>query len=165
MRRSPDHPHARGENCAIRGASRLEAGPSPRTWGELGRDLIRGHRTRTIPTHVGRTTSCCISGLISADHPHARGENQKLSTNDAANGGPSPRTWGEPRRGVARAGPLRTIATHVGRTGPTRTNRPGNSDHPHARGENDRQAQLDDVRAGPSPRTWGEQPRGSQRRS
>ena len=54
-RRSPVHPHARGEHhCdALRVESRC--GSSPRTWGTLVRSLDRLLKGRFIPTHVGNT--------------------------------------------------------------------------------------------------------------
>ena len=51
----PDHSHARGENVAELCCRRLDAGPSPRTWGEPYRMLTTYIAERTIPTHVGRT--------------------------------------------------------------------------------------------------------------
>ena len=52
-----DHPHACGENSAIRGASQRSAGPSPRVWGEPDQGCNASKALRTIPTRVGRTSS------------------------------------------------------------------------------------------------------------
>ncbi len=90
-----DHPHARGENAhALHQDVRL-AGPSPRTWGErhlreLGREM-----SRTIPTHVGRTSAKFAACFTTTDHPHARGENGFAAHGFWHGFGPSPRTWGE----------------------------------------------------------------------
>jgi len=72
---APDHPHARGENAAVRTAAELNLGPSPRTWGEPGPGCRLVYSRRTIPTHVGRTRSISTEADDDADHPHARGEN------------------------------------------------------------------------------------------
>ena len=70
--------------------------------------------------------------------------------------GPSPRTWGERRKRILTGWQFRTIPTHVGRTPRHSTARPGPTDHPHARGENDAALAGAGNGAGPSPRTWGE---------
>ena len=70
--------------------------------------------------------------------------------------GPSPRTWGELTRTRRRFPSLRTIPTHVGRTGKGIWAATPMSDHPHARGENTNATQSCTLTSGPSPRTWGE---------
>jgi len=114
--RETDHPHARGENLAESLTKTKNAGPSPRTWGELGSKSPLRLILRTIPTHVGRTVPRRQGGLRDPDHPHARGENPPVTFGESGADGPSPRTWGEQRE-IRSAGPwLRTIPTHVGRT-------------------------------------------------
>jgi len=71
---------------------------------------------RTIPTHVGRTTTIQRGYSEEADHPHARGENAFATPIEPLSTGPSPRTWGEPSRERPCIGGRRTIPTHVGRT-------------------------------------------------
>ncbi len=51
----PDHPHAGGENEREDSQAVLQAGPSPRGWGELRRVGSLVGQRRTIPTRVGRT--------------------------------------------------------------------------------------------------------------
>jgi len=116
LRQAADHPHARGENARPFMIASGSRGPSPRTWGEL--DLQHGQdvQIRTIPTHVGRTSSGQSGSQRTTDHPHARGENRKTTTRDAAEDGPSPRTWGELAGDPGRTLRGRTIPTHVGRT-------------------------------------------------
>ena len=135
-----DRPHARGENEYTSVPILISNGPSPRTWGErswLPRHNVSWHtgpsprtwgersyagpsdctRSRTIPTHVGRTRLARAGrrDLKDPDHPHARGENADASSDSAV--------------------PARTIPTHVGRTR-LETTLDGAADHPHARGEN-----------------------------
>ncbi len=95
-RSPPDHPHARGENTPFRQWRARGPGPSPRTWGErqLNGQVVANRRT--IPTHVGRTCNSLAAPLTHPDHPHARGENTGLEKWGLPEGGPSPRTWGEP---------------------------------------------------------------------
>src|ERR1019366_6710307 len=134
-----DHPHARGENAKTGLAPNTGVGPSPRTWGELTSSPLLPPALRTIPTHVGRTVKRDASQSVSADHPHARGENLGSQASQFEGGGPSPRTWGELADPAGIAPRFRTIPTHVGRT-----------------------HQFDClVRQwnGPSPRTWGERDR------
>ena len=72
-----DHPHARGENWVMSGWYGEQDGPSPRTWGERPVRSRRGRAWRTIPTHVGRTSTGVREKCQPPDHPHARGENLK----------------------------------------------------------------------------------------
>jgi len=85
---------------------------------------------------VGRTRFLVGTLRPSADHPHARGENQPSASVLNPNCGPSPRAWGELRKARDRVFLQRTIPTRVGRTWIKRFLLPGKSDHPHARGEN-----------------------------
>ena len=144
-----DHPHARGENASKLVAMPATTGPSPRTWGERGATLARGHgpsprawgepvgglnrNDRTIPTRVGRTLKR-LNAPVTADHPHARGENEPGRARGFT--GPSPRAWGEPGGPTGNRAIRRTIPTRVGRTG--------------------LRSRYRQASAGPSPRMWGE---------
>jgi hypothetical protein len=153
---STDHPHARGENFFGAGRLAPNCGPSPRTWGEPVRRPVPILTVRTIPTHVGRTNCRTSPSAVSADHPHARGENSDHHDSYRDSGGPSPRTWGELVQITKDQRKARTIPTHVGRT-PKRNGREGQTlDHPHARGENACSCSETTTGVGPSPRTWGE---------
>ena len=111
---------------------------------------------RTIPTRVGRTVHSSQRPALTADHPHAGGENCSLHPNTSALLGPSPRGWGE--RGFIpcdhRDG--RTIPTRVGRTYVPTKRLPFEPDHPHAGGENLNITFIPSASTGPSPRGWGE---------
>ncbi len=90
-----DHPHACGENQAAHGPPLVMVGPSPRMWGEHHLERRASLRSRTIPTHVGRTTVSTPPMARSSDHPHACGENVTGDTSRSRENGPSPRMWGE----------------------------------------------------------------------
>ncbi len=91
-----------------------------------------------------------------ADHPHARGENMILLAISFGINGPSPRAWGELGTGRNPADDSRTIPTRVGRTLGLELGLELGTDHPHARGENDRRELGNQSVHGPSPRAWGE---------
>src|SRR5690606_28221379 len=73
-RRSPDHPHVRGEHPPGVAGSALLDGPSPRAWGAPACALCGNPTLRTIPTCVGSTTTLGRVEGWSPDHPHVRGE-------------------------------------------------------------------------------------------
>jgi len=154
--RNPDHPHARGENGYMQQHPTTQCGPSPRTWGERATSSRHIVSSWTIPTHVGRTGDSVGGKRIQPDHPHARGENTFREVDQPASDGPSPRTWGEPIRGIPGRAVGRTIPTHVGRTKSQSPWEREEPDHPHARGENTIQNVRTVLARGPSPRTWGE---------
>ncbi len=150
-----DHPHGRGENPKQAFECAHKHGPSPRAWGKRKRLSGPEVAERTIPTGVGKTNIVVILGLLSWDHPHGRGENDKFWTRMPISTGPSPRAWGKRATGVVAAMANGTIPTGVGKTesvGPfTRTT----ADHPHGRGENLAFVYNHGIHAGPSPRAWG----------
>ncbi len=136
-------------------------GPSPRGWGELLEHGLGQLVARTIPTRVGRTYPAHRPTCVTADHPHAGGENFAGGYPFQPFFGPSPRGWGE-LSGDDRSGELhRTIPTRVGRT--SRRAWPDSipPDHPHAGGENSTTVGVLVMKAGPSPRGWGERSRHS----
>ena len=114
MHRYEVHPHARGERFAGTICLVRRSGSSPRTWGTRLRRARSGIRSRFIPTHVGNATvsHCLIS--MRAVHPHARGERYLLHYLKKDKDGSSPRTWGTPRTGKPVDIAARFIPTHVG---------------------------------------------------
>ncbi len=82
-----DHPHACGENCLCIAAMLDMPGPSPRMWGKQPKLRTRMGSDRTIPTHVGKTTYGRLAYARNSDHPHACGENTKLSMDNSVNKG------------------------------------------------------------------------------
>jgi len=137
----PDHPHVRGEHTLLACWRILAPGPSPRAWGAPA-------------PHPPPTTG-------QSDHPHVRGEHQRGVRWSLQDPGPSPRAWGARALTPLRCHAVRTIPTCVGSTLMSIVNTATIADHPHVRGEH-RSAPLGLGRtAGPSPRAWGAQPRGS----
>ncbi len=57
VKRIPEHPHVRGENAFQLGQTLLISGTSPRAWGKLVGEPVRGDDPRNIPTCVGKTAS------------------------------------------------------------------------------------------------------------
>ena len=150
-----DHPHARGRQTGCMG----KGGRSRTIPTHVGRTRSAPgatRRTRTIPTHVGRTREVPVGSARHADHPHARGENPTMPAANIPTDGPSPRTWGERPASRAVSFRLRTIPTHVGRTISRYPPCHPHADHPHARGENALVNVPTVNYRGPSPRTWGE---------
>src|SRR5438445_91685 len=94
--KSPDHPHAGGENPSGDDIDIVDYGPSPRGWGERAQVGCAEFNLRTIPTRVGRTSPNSSPELLSSDHPHAGGENAQANAGSRQTRGPSPRGWGEP---------------------------------------------------------------------
>ena len=134
--RTPDHPHAGGENILPCPALGAELGPSPRGWGEPSGGAPKAQPIRTIPTRVGRTWPTARNSLASKDHPHAGGENYASMRWGDAPAGPSPRGWGELFARIRCQHGLRTIPTRVGRTSAELSLSAQQMDHPHAGGEN-----------------------------
>ena len=153
---SPDHPHACGENAVGTLHHASPIGPSPRVWGEPDSEGSQLPFFRTIPTRVGRTLCFYLSYSCPSDHPHACGENWRLSPLSGTQCGPSPRVWGEQNKGASSNGFARTIPTRVGRTILPIIGTWGIADHPHACGENVCGVEQRPSVNGPSPRVWGE---------
>ena len=115
---------------------------------------------RTIPTRVGRTEGL-PERRPNADHPHACGENALSRRLPTCGGGPSPRVWGKQRRRHPRGG---QIADHPHACGENKIGarrHRGNADHPHACGRARLWKSPPGNKVGPSPRVWGERPRGT----
>ena len=90
-----DHPHACGENIISITKSKLKNEPSPRMWGKPRFRRILAASTRTIPTHVGKTTVPPLPAGRYANHPHACGENLPPLERHGCVYEPSPRMWGK----------------------------------------------------------------------
>ena len=93
---SPDHPHTRGENSTAPSMSIGSIGPSPHAWGKLAVGIVGAGKRRTIPTRVGKTILGRKEKRFRPDHPHTRGENDRVSMSYFVRSGPSPHAWGKP---------------------------------------------------------------------
>ena len=109
-----DHPHARGEQLLGLGLLLLVLGSSPRAWGtgHLSRPLR--WQVRIIPTRVGNRTTSRTPRAAGSDHPHARGEQEKVRPFRGRNHGSSPRAWGTDLPLRAGGSLNRIIPTRVG---------------------------------------------------
>ena len=68
------HPHGRGEHCLRLICHFICPGSSPRSWGTRGCARYNNAVRRFIPTVVGNTPFGFHDLLLSAVHPHGRGE-------------------------------------------------------------------------------------------
>ena len=73
-------------------------------------------------------------------------------------GGPSPRGWGNPGRGLDSSNLSRAIPTRVGKSRQRPLSGTTPAGHPHAGGEIQRRAPHHCRASGPSPRGWGNPP-------
>ena len=105
-------------------------------WGKRLTATRSGPSCRIIPTHVGKTSFALASLHLTADHPHACGENLTGCSSMKYRCGSSPRMWG--KQWVSR-------------------DSKGGGDHPHACGENLVCPSSFSFLFGSSPRMWGKQ--------
>ncbi len=108
------HPHGRGERSSSGRLAAGTCGSSPRAWGtQLGQlDIVHDHRF--IPTGVGNADRSRWAPLLSAVHPHGRGERLCTDGHLWRDRGSSPRAWGTPGAIVLSDGVVRFIPAGVG---------------------------------------------------
>ena len=149
------HPHVRGAHALETGAATGTRGPSPRAWGSHHDSNAPGRGLRSIPTCVGLTTHQGRSASSGPVHPHVRGAHLPVIDELERSPGPSPRAWGSLPPGRTCPGPVRSIPTCVGLTGPGRGTGRAPAVHPHVRGAHRAPPRGGRDRRGPSPRAWG----------
>jgi len=149
------HPHACGEHLETTLHLMYAHGSSPRMWGTLVRrsELCPAHRF--IPTHVGNTRSCSMTGPPRPVHPHACGEHSRSRAHSRGGIGSSPRMWGTRLKFAEDDRLDRFIPTHVGNTPGRRSAPPEAPVHPHACGEHRGVPRRQGCGLGSSPRMWG----------
>ncbi len=152
------HPHGRGEHAAPKYQDARSSGSSPRSWGTPRAMLVAVCIVRFIPTVVGNTILDCASWMLSAVHPHGRGEHSSSVSGGICIAGSSPRSWGTLNNGHGSDILPRFIPTVVGNTfiGFSVISVP--SVHPHGRGEHIYYVAGCVLLTGSSPRSWGKQP-------
>ena len=64
-------------------------------WGKLLDPIRHIAAVRNIPTHVGKTHRVILLPILSAEHPHACGENVSPMETSHDTAGTSPRMWGK----------------------------------------------------------------------
>ena len=127
----------------------------PRTWGRLVRVCQPTEFFRNTPTHVGKTRHEGSTANQARKHPHARGEDVYISAKKAVKIETPPRTWGRRSDPGHEQDPQRNTPTHVGKTDAAAKHSDYQQKHPHARGEDAREAhKIAFIRETP-PRTWG----------
>ncbi len=134
LRSDAVHPHACGENGANEGDKRVGGGTPPRLWGKRSAVASLDMDIRYTPTPVGKTSSPCGGGAVSAVHPHACGENDSAAPLTASSA-VHPHACGE---NVLSAGVRRRCPVH-----------------PHACGENSTRRLKLSKNSGTPPRLWG----------
>ena len=136
-RRSPAHPHSRGENLTGNAQSIRESGSSPLTRGKRLYERRGRYSAGLIPTHAGKTRRPRGTTRGRRAHPHSRGENATNEDPASAYSGSSPLTRGKRRSSPTLPQGTGLIPTHAGKTPETSRQPSWVAAHPHSRGEND----------------------------
>ena len=111
-------------------------GTSPRTRGKLDTKIDPTNLSGNIPAHAGKTRKARLLLIREAEHPRARGENNRTGATSYGGVGTSPRTRGKhPRVGGPYPG-VGNIPAHAGKTHAQVALRKTQKEHPRARGEN-----------------------------
>ncbi len=110
------HPHACGENSAIKSITADGYGSPPRVWGKRYSGLAGNPAARFTPTRVGKTPGVDWQPARRAVHPHACGENLEWSRGGMGGTGSPPRVWGKLGLRMWRRGARRFTPTRVGKT-------------------------------------------------
>ena len=135
-RRTPVHPHARGENACAISRNDNPRGSPPRAWGKLKLPAPDRIPDRFTPTRVGKTLRCGAGHRGSSVHPHARGENEEREAERHRVRRFTPTRVGKTKGRKVDFGRCRFTPTRVGKTRRAGYALPRRAVHPHARGEN-----------------------------
>src|SRR5699024_3232434 len=127
-------PHARGDGPLDDHKATGAPSQAPRTWGWTAPRRLRHRRPCPSPTHVGMDRRPGRPVPDGRAEPHARGAGPPFPSNDRADAGRAPRTWGWTGKRMALEMDSWPSPTHVGMDRPrsTRANEP--RPEPHARG-------------------------------
>ena len=174
---TPVHPHVRGDNSRNPRFLSCLVGSPPRAWGQPSpcaclpqRNPVHPHvrgdnfrprgggveDVRFTPTCVGTTRRGASRRASPPVHPHVRGDNAAARVFDTRCCGSPPRAWGQPGRWRSRRSGPRFTPTCVGTTPVACSTRLRPSVHPHVRGDNPVDGDLDDPGRGSPPRAWGQ---------
>ena len=149
------HPRVCGEAFITPTPSLVPWGPSPRVRGSLRGRPCAGSRVRSIPACAGKPMTHDVILYIKGVHPRVCGEAGRSAFGGSADGGPSPRVRGSPKRFRDPADPLRSIPACAGKPTSSAPISSSSRVHPRVCGE---AAHEDDMRQflkGPSPRVRG----------
>ena len=108
------HPHARGDNNLLFALDRQNLGSPPRSWGQFHMRREASRITRFTPTLVGTMFVVASVVIVSAVHPHARGDNARAGLALLGCVGSPPRPWGQYQPVSSMALALRFTPTPVG---------------------------------------------------
>ena len=149
------HPHGRGDDKDEQRAHRSSLETPPRAWGRRRYNPIRNSASRNTPTGVGTTAGLYKPRLRREKHPHGRGDDKPASSPLAPRLETPPRAWGRPRyRHLSHTGE-RNTPTGVGTTKPLHPFRRIRRKHPHGRGDDIYELELENKRLETPPRAWG----------
>ncbi len=129
-----EHPHVRGEDPTGHVTHDLLTGAPPGAWGGLHHPRLTEPARRSTPTCVGRTTEEPSPPTSTAEHPHVRGEDQRIGTDIDQRTGAPPRAWGGLVDDGTRERGFRSTPACVGRTTTSNASTVSASEHPHVRG-------------------------------
>ena len=90
-----DHPHAYGDKIRLIINTLTGIGSSPRVWGQVSGGPAAPSSEGIIPTRMGTRMFPSRHRHINRDHPHAYGDKVPLKDKNSAEGGSSPRVWGQ----------------------------------------------------------------------
>ncbi len=129
------HPHTRGEFSLPFPASLAVNGSPPHAWGIHQHNVLISHQLRFTPTRVGNSKEVLQRMPKTSVHPHTRGEFFGKILDEALAHGSPPHAWGILARQVCRRRLGRFTPTRVGNSLSGCHIVPGNTVHPHTRGE------------------------------
>ena len=112
--------------------------------------------TRIIPTRMGTSTSRSCYCTETEDHPHAYGDKHTQAFYPCSNTGSSPRVWGQASLVGGDPATIRIIPTRMGTSLRAIASSSFERDHPHAYGDKAVNGTLEEIKAGSSPRVWGQ---------
>ena len=111
---------------------------------------------RFTPTGVGTIVVRDADFVISAVHPHGRGDNETPTLNTIATIGSPPRAWGQSIIERNMYQDMRFTPTGVGTIRNLVSIRAKSAVHPHGRGDNTGKAPVFRTPIGSPPRAWGQ---------
>ena len=129
-------------------------------WGQVVQVDYHAGGYRIIPTRVGTSCKGFAATRFKEDHPHACGDKRGRWGTKVPSIGSSPRVWGQGSTHLDGILLIRIIPTHVGTSINDSLRRRDFWDHPHACGDKQTAKLFCRLRAGSSPRVWGQAPTG-----
>ncbi len=149
------YPHAGGGTINDGRHTRINAGLSPRGWGNPMDGVPDEMPIGSIPTRVGEPFLAAISTYRCWVYPHAGGGTPLTVWPIATRSGLSPRGWGNPIGSSTAVDGIGSIPTRVGEpTGAIRVRYVGGV-YPHAGGGTSKTPKTTPEVVGLSPRGWG----------